>query len=253
MAAENGDLGKADLNGEAKETQIRSVNVQLMTQQAELERAYNDQTNIMLYLHQTEIAELKDKHAEQLRKRDDHIGSLESQLENELLLQTVEVDGLTGSLEHDVELLKREVAQLRHALKKQKFLLETSGNRDMVRADATNRSRSAGSISGLRHNKHSAASQDSEWSSDDNEFDNFGFESPPVPRRKASSRPPVARSSSFDVHGLDAVPESEAMSMGDTGTVREFPEKHMNPKDTITHESNLQHHRVMASRSCIIS
>jgi len=85
MAAENGDLGKADLNGEAKETQIRSVNVQLMTQQAELERAYNDQTNIMLYLHQTEIAELKDKHAEQLRKRDDHIGSLESQLENIIL------------------------------------------------------------------------------------------------------------------------------------------------------------------------
>lgn len=39
---------QADLNGEAKETQIRSVNVQLMTQQAELERAYNDQTNIMV-------------------------------------------------------------------------------------------------------------------------------------------------------------------------------------------------------------
>lgn len=46
--------------------------------------------------------------------------------QDELLLQNVEVDGLTGSLEEDVEFLKRRVAHLRQALKKQQLLLDTS-------------------------------------------------------------------------------------------------------------------------------
>jgi len=252
MATESVDLDpcKTGLN----ESQSDSLNMQLMTQRAEMERAYNDQSNIMLYLHQTEIANLKEKHMEQLKKRENHICALESQLEDELLLQNVEVDGLTGSLEEDVEFLKRRVAHLRQALKKQQLLLDTSSTRDSFPTTMAHHLRNGMSISGSRRIKDSVLSQENEWSSDDDEPDCLEFESATKPLRSAWLHPPVARSSSsLSIHGLHTVPESEAMNLSDDGAFSSLSENHKNTECSSQIESRTQQHGVLVSRSCIVS